>query len=118
MSTQRDPSRCNFHGLSVRMENYCPAMQPWLDDLCAPFAAAADAGVIAASGIVKPFEAGEVLRNVTPQAAPVALVDELAEVFSADERFWLVERWGICQINLLKHQWRAWLLPTPSVDPV
>ena len=115
-----EQGRCNLHGLAVRVENHCPSLQPWLDRFFAPFAATPQVGgLIATSGIVKPFDALEVLRNVTPLAAPIARVDDLAEVFASDERFWLVhEHWGICQINLLKRQWRSWLLPTPTVEPV
>jgi hypothetical protein len=118
MTEAPDQGRCNLHGLPVRVENLCAALAPWIDRFCEPFADTGSVGgVIAACGIVKPYDGPEVLRNVTASASAVARVDDLAELFCADERFWLVdERWGMCQINLLKRQWRAWLLPSPSVD--
>src|SRR5690606_17185576 len=35
------------------------------------------------------------------------------------ERVWLVdERWGICEMNLLRRTWRSWVLENPSIDAV
>ena len=39
--------------------------------------------------------------------------------YSLAEKHWIVDdRWGVCEIDLLKHRWRSWVLPNPSLDPV
>ncbi len=109
----------DFHGLWVRVENAFPMARAWLDRLCDSFPTGQTARPFAAVGTIKTFDPSEVLRNVTPSAALVGLTADLAQIFACDERFWLVDdRWGICQINLLKHQWRSWVLPAPSADPI
>jgi hypothetical protein len=42
-------------------------------------------------------------------------------VYEEGERYWLVdERWGLAEVNLLKGQWRSWVLPGPALklDPL
>jgi len=29
-----------------------------------------------------------------------------------------MDRWGLCEINVLKSTWRSWILPHPTLDPV
>jgi hypothetical protein len=119
MLGKNDGRRFDLHGVSVRIENSMEAMESSLDRFRAAFGSEGGGGGIAAvAGTIRPFDASEVLRNVMPQAAAVGRVDDLADVFGCDERFWVVDdRWGICQINLLKHQWRAWMLPDPVAGP-
>jgi hypothetical protein len=117
MQNVADPRRLNLHELCVRIDNSCPALQLWLDRLCAIMPCHDSHAAVEASGVIKPFDAAEVLRSVDPTAQPVGRASDFADVFGSGERFWVVgDHWGICQINLLKRQWRAWLLPRPAAD--
>jgi hypothetical protein len=71
------------------------------------------------TGVIRPYESEDVLKHVSPTAVPIQSPDDLIELYQEDERFWLIdERWGMCELNLLKSQWRSWLLPHPSLDAV
>jgi hypothetical protein len=40
-------------------------------------------------------------------------------LYQEAERFWMVDdRWGLCEVNVLKGTWRSWVLPHPTLDPV
>lgn len=72
-------------------------------------------------GTIVAFEASDVLRHVAADAVRLEDADPLLELYRSrdGERFWLVdERWGMCEINLLRRSWRSWILPDPSCDPV
>jgi hypothetical protein len=43
--------------------------------------------------------------------------DELITVFQQGEHFWMLdERWGLCEMDLLRCTWRGWVLPRPRVN--
>ena len=70
-----------------------------------------------ASGIIRPFEEGEVLRHLSARARRLPMPDPSLELYQDCERFWIVdERWGIAEMNLLKAQWRSWVLPNCLLD--
>ena len=71
------------------------------------------------SGTIKSYNEADVLRHLSPRAQRVNLANETAELYEDGERFWMIDDgWGMVEINLLKSQWRAWLLPRPRVDAV
>jgi hypothetical protein len=115
-------SRYRIHGLSVRLELGVPALAASTDCLLRSFAEESNPQSppqsVCSRGIIRAFNSEEVLRSVTPAAVAVGRIDKLAELYALDERFWLVdERWGICQLNLLKHEWRSWILDRPATGP-
>jgi hypothetical protein len=70
-----------------------------------------------ASGTIRPFEEGEVLRHLSSRARRLISGDPSLELYQDCERFWLVdERWGIAEINLMKAQWRSWVLAGRALD--
>jgi len=76
-------------------------------------------GVQPTSGSIRAYDEAEVLRHLSPSARRITLPNGLGELYEDGERFWLIDdRWGIVEINLLKSQWRAWLLRHPRIDPV
>ena len=76
-------------------------------------------GALPVSGMLWPYEQLHVLKHLSPTARRVATNSDLLELYEDGERFWLVDdRWGIAEMNLLKGQWRSWILPNPSVDAV
>jgi hypothetical protein len=81
-------------------------------------------GFLPVEGTVHEYDAREVNRRLSTTAVPLQestgkLSGSQLEVYSDRERFWLVdERWGLAEINLLKGQWRSWIIPSPSIDPI
>lgn len=76
------------------------------------------------SGAIQPYELEAVTRHLSPTArrlseGPLTVSHDAGplEVYAEDERFWLVdERWGMAEVNLLRGQWRSWVLPEPTID--
>jgi hypothetical protein len=76
-------------------------------------------GVSCTAGNVRRYDGDEVMRHLSPGAAPVATPGQFLELYQEGERFWLVDdRWGLCEINVLKGTWRSWILPQPTLDAV
>jgi hypothetical protein len=76
-------------------------------------------GFVPTEGTIKPFDAVEVNRRLSSTAIPLQNTAGRLEVYAERERYWLIDdRWGMAEINLLKGLWRAWILPSPSIDPV
>jgi hypothetical protein len=70
-------------------------------------------------GEIRPFDLGEVTHSLSSASTSRRHGDGLTCIYSHGERHWVVDdRWGVCEIDLLKHRWRSWLIPRPSLDPV
>jgi hypothetical protein len=70
-------------------------------------------------GSIQVYEEAEVLRHLSHSAQSIPQDDPSLELYQDGERFWLVdERWGLAELNLLKGQWRSWVLPQPTADEV
>jgi hypothetical protein len=109
------------HGLAVEL--VCEV--PWLDEQAGQWLEPFEAdvlpdGVSCTTGQVRRYEQGEVMRHLSPSAVPVATAgQQLLELYQEGERFWLVDdRWGLCEINVMRGSWRSWILPQPTLDPV
>ncbi len=75
--------------------------------------------VIPARGTVAPFEPGDVMRCVSPNAVSVYYPEQMLDIYREGEQYWLVDdRWGICHINLLKRTWKSWVIDQPRIDTV
>jgi len=69
-------------------------------------------------GTVEAYEESAVLRRLSAGGTLVAQTPELAEVYQDGDRYWLVDdRWGVCEMNLLKASWRSWVIPSPKLEP-
>jgi len=69
------------------------------------------------SGVIRRYDQTEVLRCLSPQAIPVATPGMSVELYQEGERFWLVDdRWGLCELNVMRGTWRSWVLPRPTLD--
>jgi hypothetical protein len=110
--------RFSLHGLGVELTCHCESIVPDLEHMFAPFYEHDwPEGFPAVSGTVLPYDQHDVMRHLSPDATPVDDAAGLMELYEDGERFWLVDdRWGLCEINILKAQWRAWLLPEPQID--
>lgn len=109
-----------LHGLAVEMACTVGSLREELGRLFAPFEVNDwPPGFAPITGNIHPYESAEVLRHLSPTATLIKMGDNLLELYQEGERFWLIdERWGLAEINLLKGQWRSWVLPHPTVDPV
>lgn len=70
-------------------------------------------------GSIQPYDESVVMRHLSPDASAIATGDELTELYGHGERFWLVDdRWGLCEINFLKGEWRSWIVPDARLSGV
>ena len=117
-----DPTRGKFalHGPPVELACSVPAVSEQIHRLFDPFAVTSwPAGFVQTVGIVRPYAAEEVLRHVSPVARPFTGAEDLMEIYQDGDRFWLVDdRWGMAEVNMIRGQFRSWVLPNPRVDAV
>ena len=111
-----------LHGHGVEVTVRVPAVARVASAILGPLVDPFLAGEPEVRGAVLPFEEQEVLRQLSPDAVRVDEPDLLLELFrdpGGSERLWVVdERWGVCEINLLKRTWKSWVLPAPAIDAV
>jgi hypothetical protein len=115
--TESYQRRFCIHGLPITIDLSSPFLQPKIDAVLRPFIVEKiNSPIPVAHGSIQSFNSTQVLRNVNPQATRVGSIDNRAEIYSLGEQYWLIdERWGICWLNLLKRQWRSWMLPKPTL---
>jgi hypothetical protein len=94
--------RCGVHALRTPAVRLFGAMhEPDLPEGFSPV-----------EGEIRDYDAETVVRHLSPTAQQVATLGQLAEIYQENERLWLVDdTWGLCEVNLLKRQWRSWVLP-------
>lgn len=105
--------RFSIHGQCVELTCQAPEILEAIHHALGEFAipAPASAGLGAISGSIRPYDAEEVVKHLSATATRVAGTSELLEIYEQDERFWRVDdRWGICELNLIKGQFRSWIL--------
>lgn len=117
-----DPTRSKFalHGAAVEIACAVPSIAHQVGRLFDPFAVAGwPDRFVPTVGVVGPYQQAEVLRHLSPDARPMPDAPELMELYQDGDRFWLVdERWGLVEINMIRGQFRSWILPAPRVDAV
>jgi hypothetical protein len=120
LGNQSTLQRFALHGAAVGLTSTVKSIGPELDHLLGEFRCQSwPAGSLPVSGTIWPYEQSHVLKHMSQTAKRVASNSDLLELYEDEERFWLVDdRWGIAEMNLMKGQWRSWLLPNPAVDAV
>ena len=112
--------KISLHGAAVQVSCGVERLAPQVEKLLRIFARptmSADSSM--ASGIIRPFDEGDVLRHVSSKARRLATADSGLEIYQDGERFWMVdERWGMAEMNLLRAQWRSWVLENSAMDAV
>jgi hypothetical protein len=110
--------RFAIHGLAVELRCDLPGILAEVHSLFQPFAVNSwPEGFTPVVGTIEPFDAESVEKNVSPFARRFQSANQSVELYQDSEKFWLVdERWGMAEIDLLKNQWRSWLLPRPTAD--
>ena len=109
----------DLHGHGVELTVHVPAVAraaaAILGPLVDPFLPEAEV-----RGSVLPFT-DRVVRQLSGDAVRIDEPDLLLELYREPrgERLWVIdERWGICEINLLRRSWKSWVLPAPAIDAV
>jgi hypothetical protein len=108
-----------IHGLAVEIESEMPPIDEGSDVWLWPFETdVLPDGVSCTEGTIRPYGDGEeVMRHVSAAASRLPTSGPLLELYQEGERFWVVDdRWGICEINVLKGAFRSWVLPQPTLD--
>ena len=120
MPTHALALRFALHNLAVEIECDVPALESELRRVLGAFRVPQFAERChPTTGSIKPYNEADVLRHLSPRAQRVMLGSDSSELYEDGERFWMIDdRWGMVEINLLKSQWRAWLLPHARVDAV
>ena len=110
----------SIYGAALQLANSCPAIDEQISFFLNPFLlkrSAAQSNEF--HGQIRPFDMAEVTHSLSRASATERYSDDLVEIYSLAEKQWTVDdRWGICEIDLLKHRWRSWVLPNPSLDPI
>ncbi|HSI36241.1 MAG TPA: hypothetical protein VK986_21840, partial [Tepidisphaeraceae bacterium] len=113
----------SVHGLAVDVACDIPAVLDEVRRVLWGFEAdVAAGGPGVTSGQIRPYAQAEVVRSLSatavPLATPGARGGHAFELYQEGERFWLVDdRWGLCEINVMRGTWRSWVLPRPTLDP-
>jgi hypothetical protein len=104
--------------LAVALRSYVPSLDAALRRAVGEFAVAAfPAGFTAIEATLRHYDKQEVLKHLSSSAQPVSSTRAGLELYQENERFWLIDdRWGLVEMNLLKSQWRSWILPEPAVE--
>ena len=118
IDTELPSPRFAVHGSALELHCGVDALRPHIARFLAPFTVPGwPEGFYPIYGSIQPFDDAAVQRSISTSAVPLAAADELIELYQDGDRFWLVDdRWGMAELNLVKRQWRSWLLPRPSVD--
>ena len=121
-STTDNLQRHTLHGAAVGLTCFVDALRAEVEHLLGEFRVAQwGLGAVPVSGTLWPYEQSHVLKHLSQSARRMMCHSAAAgmELYEEGERFWLVDdRWGIAEMNLLKGQWRSWILPACSIDPV
>jgi len=110
--------RFAMHGSAIGISSAIKSLAPQIEHLFGDFRVKQwPSRVVPVTGTIWPYEQSHVLKHLSPTARRIATHCELLELYEDEERFWLVDdRWGIAEMNLLKGQWRSWVLPQPAID--
>jgi len=108
----------SLHGLALQLGCAVPALVPRVHHLLGQFIVHDfPEDFTPAQGSIEPFSQEQVLRHLSADAVRLASTDGLVEIYQDGERFWRVdERVGMIEMNFLKRQWRAWILPHAVLD--
>ncbi|HWP39323.1 MAG TPA: hypothetical protein VNL70_00260 [Tepidisphaeraceae bacterium] len=110
----------SIHGRGVELVCSAPTLLHPLQQMLGPFEdrlqrAPSGTPIV---GTVGPYRQDQVLRYLSPAATRIACdTQATSELYQEAERFWLIDdHWGLCQINILKAQFRSWIIREPAID--
>ena len=109
-----------LHGLAIEIDCRLTGLDPTLGRLlgCYSVTDFSDDPTVT-RGSILPYVGNDAARRLPPDATPLHGPSDLTELYVRDERAWFFdERWGMCEINMLKGQWRSWIVAHPRLDAV
>jgi hypothetical protein len=114
------PRKLALHGPAVELECLVPELDGPIAQMLDGFTVAEwPSGFGVTRGSIRPYDESEVVRRLPGTARPLHRPGELTELYEHEERFWLIDdRWGMAEINVLRGQWRSWVLPLSKLDPM
>ena len=114
------PRKLALYGPAVELECLVPELDEPIGRALGGFAVSEwPTGFGVTRGSIRPYDESEVIRRLPAAARPLHREGELIELYEHEERFWVIDdRWGMAEINVLRGQWRSWVLPQPKLDPV
>jgi hypothetical protein len=117
------PAFLSLHGLGLSLHCEHPVVCRAADAMLGHLAEAALPFPAVAQGEVCDYDGDSVLRHVSRDSIHVAADDAdghpLLELYRTPtgDRWWLVdERWGLCEIDLVRSRWTSFVLPQPNLD--
>ena len=112
--------RFSLHGLAVEISCDVPAFAAALSNLLEPFRVPQwPDGFSPITGVISSYREEEVLRHLSARAVNLPSMHRLLDLYQDAERFWAVDdRWGLAELNLLKGQWRTWLVPQAQTGTI
>jgi hypothetical protein len=108
-----------MHGHALALSDDLPLLRGAVDQVLAPFATEAlPDGISFIEGHLRHYIEGEVLRHLSATAARIPTPEPCIELYHEGDRFWLLdERWGICEVNFFRGQFKSFVLAQASLDP-
>jgi len=108
------------HGPVIDLQCAVPWLEQSIDALLGCFVVPGwPEGFVPVSGVIRQYNPEEVTRSLSPGAKHLTRTEDCIDIYEEEERYWLVDdRWGMAEINLLRNQWRSWVLPQPRLDPM
>ena len=107
-----------MYGPTVELSCEMPPVREWIARILGAFEIdELPAGPGTIHGSVRGYNESEVIRRLPVMAQPLHRQGELTEIYAHEERFWTIDdRWGMCEINLLRGQWQSWIVAQPRLD--
>lgn len=109
----------SLHGLAIKLTCRSAFLAPALEHALETFRIRAIPSTNSAvQGAIELYRESEVLRRLPATAARLSPPGELTELWQHEDMHWLIDdRWGLAEINLLRNQWRSWIIPQPTIHP-
>lgn len=111
-------SRFVIHGLAVELTLSVPALEHTVGQMLKVFEDPIwPPRIVPVAGSVREYELGEIERRLSSRARRIDLPHQMVELYQDGGLFWVVDdRFGLIELNPLKSQFRAWILPDRRAD--
>ncbi len=120
MSNGETRRRLAVHGPVIELDCTVPVLDESLDALVGPLTVDVwQENFRSLTGVVHPYEESEVLSRLPDSARHITRTSDQMDIFEDGNRYWLVDdRWGMCEIDIARDQWRSWIVPNLKLDPI
>lgn len=120
MRSEMTRRKLAVHGPVIDLECAVPELEVAVESMLGCFAVPGwPEGFVPINGSIQPYDQVHVNRHLSSTARHLMRVDDLLDIYEEGERFWLADdRWGMCELNLLRGSWRSWILPAPRLDAI